>query len=91
MDSRRVSMMKNGIQKFRLFKEKEKINQVTHWDLDYLTKDEIQDLYNRKTGYYRQGDQKRHATGKGGQKFSLLLITIGILLLAGSLYVASLI
>jgi len=84
-------MMKNGIQKIRLFKEKEKLNQVTHWDLDYLTRDEIRDLYNRKTGYYRQKDEKRDATGKGRQKFSLLLITMGILLLAGSLYVASLI
>ena len=83
--------MKNGIQKIRLFKEKEKIHQVTHWDLDYLTKDEIKDLYNRKTGQYKQEDEKRNATGKSNQKFSLLLITMGILLLAGSLYVASLI
>ena len=83
-------MMKNGNQKIRLFKEKEKLNQVTHWDLDYLTRDEIRDLYIRKTGYFRKVDKKRHATGKGSQKFSLLLITMGILLLAGSLYVASL-
>ncbi len=84
-------MMNNGIQKIRLFKEKEKLNQVTHWDLDSLTRDQIRDLYIRKPGYFRQVDDKRHATGKSSQKFSLLLITIGILLLAGSLYVASLI
>ena len=84
-------MMNNEIQKIRVFKEKEKLNQVTHWDLDYLTRDEIRDLYVRKTVYFKQVDDKRHATGKGNQKFSLLLITMGILLLAGSLYVASLI
>ena len=83
--------MKNGTPKIRLFKEKEKIYQVTHWDLDYLTKDEIRDLYNRNTGQYKQEYEKRHSTGKSNQKFSLLLITMGILLLAGSLYVASLI
>jgi hypothetical protein len=28
--------MKNASKKFRIIKEKEKIRQVSHWDLDYL-------------------------------------------------------
>jgi hypothetical protein len=39
--------MKNE-KKIHLIKEDEKIRQVTHWDLDYLPKDEILDLYQRE-------------------------------------------
>jgi hypothetical protein len=37
--------MKKVKKKIRLIKEEEKIQQVTHWDLDYLSKDEIPDLF----------------------------------------------
>jgi hypothetical protein len=72
-----------------LFKEKEKIRQVTHWDLDYLSKDEILDLYNRKTVYHQQKEEIGHAIGKNTPKFLLLLITVGLLLLAGSLCISA--
>ena len=33
--------MKNEKRRFRLIKEEEKRRQVTHWDLDYLPKEEM--------------------------------------------------
>ena len=83
--------MKKGLQKIRIIKAKEKIHQVTHWDLDYLPKDEILNLYERKTGYHQNKVEIGHETGKRHQKLSLLLITMVFFLLAGSLYVAYLI
>ena len=82
--------MNNGIHRIRVIKEKEKIRQVTHWDLDYLPIDEVQDLYERKTVNGRQKEKTRHASGESNQKLSLLLIMIGLFLLAASLYFASL-
>ena len=46
--------MKKEKYKFRLFKEKEKIRQVTHWDLDYLPMHEILELYQRESGPSQQ-------------------------------------
>jgi len=83
--------MENHTRKIRVIKEKEKLNQVTHWDLDYLPKDEVQELYEHKTGHADQTGAVRQTSGESKQKASLLLIAIGVLLLAVSLYVASLI
>jgi hypothetical protein len=83
--------MSNETPTIRLYKEKEKLQQVTHWDLDYLSRDEINDLYKRETDHHPREDRQSHATAKSNQKLSLLLITTGVLLLAGSLFVASLI
>ena len=49
-----VQSMKKEKYKFRLFKEKEKIRQVTHWDLDYLPMHEILELYQRESGPSQQ-------------------------------------
>ena len=81
--------MKNE-KKIHLIKEDEKIRQVTHWDLDYLPKDEILDLYQRETGHYQQKNKGEHATDETNEKLPLLLIATGLFLLAGALYVASL-
>jgi hypothetical protein len=75
----------------RVFKERGKVNQVTHWDLDYLSKDEVRELYERRPDDFRRRDKKGLESRKPNQKLALLLITIGLLLLAGSLYVASII
>lgn len=83
--------MNNDTPKIRLYKEKEKLQQVTHWDLDYLSRDEINNLYERETGHHPREDKQSHATAKNSQKLSLLLITTGVLLLVGSLFIASLI
>ena len=83
--------MENGIQKIHVIKEKEKIQQVTHWDLDYLSMDEIRDLYDLNRIIFQRKDETRNPIGKDKQKLSLLMIAIGLFLLAGSLYVASLI
>lgn len=83
--------MEKGLKKIRVIKEKEKIQQVTHWDLDYLSKDEVRDLYELNPAQYQRKDEIRHSTAKSKQKLSLLMITMGLFLLAGSLYVASLI
>ncbi len=82
--------MKKGKNKIRLIKEDEKIRQVTHWDLDYLPKDEILDLYRRETGHHNQKTSIELADEKSYAKVSMLLITLGLLLLAGALCVAAL-
>ena len=82
--------MKKGKNKIRLIKEDEKIRQVAHWDLDYLSKDEILDLYERETGHHKQKIRIGHADDKNYEKVSMLLIAIGLLLLAGALCVAAL-
>lgn len=73
--------------KHRVFKEKGKIKQVTHWDLDYLPREEIDDLYlqKREENYRKAGPTYR----SGGKKLALMLIAMGLVLLAGSLYLAS--
>lgn len=43
--------MKKVKKKIRLIREEEKIQQVTHWDLDYLSKDKIPDLFKREKGH----------------------------------------
>lgn len=82
--------MKKGKNKIRLIKEDEKIRQVTHWDLDYLPKDEILDLYRRETGHHKQKTSIGLADEKSYAKVSMLLIALGLLLLAGALCVAAL-
>jgi hypothetical protein len=82
--------MKKRKNKIRLIKEDEKIRQVTHWDLDYLSKEEILDLYKREAGLHKQKIRIGHAVDKGYEKVSMLLIAIGLLLLAGALCVAAL-
>jgi hypothetical protein len=77
--------------KIRILKEKEKIQQVTHWDLDYLPRDEILNLYEQKTEHHQHRAEKLKQTGERHQKLSLLLIATGVFLLAGALYVATLI
>ena len=74
-----------------MFKERGKVNQVTHWDLDYLSKEEVFDLYERRSDDFQRRDKKGHVNRKPNQKLALLLTTIGFLLLAGSLYLASMI
>jgi hypothetical protein len=55
-----VRSMKNEKKKIHLIKEDEKIKQVTHWDLDYLPKDEILDLY--QTGNGKPPTEKQNCT-----------------------------
>jgi hypothetical protein len=76
--------MKKEKRQFWLIKEEEKIRQVTHWDLDYLPTKEILDLYQRKSS-------TEHVTDESNTKLSLLLIASGLLLLAGTLFVMSLV
>ena len=82
--------------KVRLFKEEEKIRQVTHWDLDYLSKDEILNLYKRGTGNLSPNNGIIHTTDNinktavSNRNISLLLIAIGLIMLTGALCVASL-
>jgi len=73
--------------KHRVFKEKGKIKQVTHWDLDYLPREEIKDLYLQKREKKHREAQPEHRSG--GKKLALMLIGMGLVLLAGSLYLAS--
>ena len=84
-----VRSMKIGKQKIRLIKEEAKIRQVTHWDLDYLPKDEILDLYEREKDHPQQETGIEHAIQESDKKLSLLLIATGLLLLAVVLCVAS--
>ena len=67
------------------------MQQVTHWDMDYLPKDEILNLYERETADHGQKQETVRATRKNRQKLPLLLIVMGLILLAASLFVASLI
>jgi hypothetical protein len=85
-----VRSMKNEKKKIHLIKEDEKIKQVTHWDLDYLPKDEILDLYRQGTGNHQQKNKTAHAADETSKRLPLLLIAIGLFLLAGARYVASL-
>ena len=81
--------MKIGKQKIRLIKEEEKIRQGTHWDLDYLPKDEILDLYEREKDHPQKEHGIAHASQESDKKLSLLLIATGLLLLAVALCAAS--
>jgi hypothetical protein len=83
--------MKKEKRKFRLIKEKEKIRLVTHWDLDYLPTDEILDLYQRKSGHSQQINSIENVTIESNKKLSFLLIASGLLLLAGTLFIMSLV
>jgi hypothetical protein len=56
--------MKNEKRRFRLIKEEEKRRQVTHWDLDYLPKEEILDLYQRGTVYHQQKNSTAHTNNE---------------------------
>jgi len=78
-------------QAFRIIKEKEKIRQVTHWDLDFLSRKDLRDLYRRKTGDSFQIAKREHATYRSNQTLAIVLIAAGLFLLASSLYVLSLI
>jgi len=73
--------------KHRVFKEKGKIEQVTHWDLDYLSREEINDLYVQKREKNRREAQPERRSG--GKKLALMLIGMGLALLAGALFLAS--
>ena len=83
--------MKKENQRFRLFKENEKIRQVTHWDLDYLPMDEILELYQRESGPSQQKNSNEHVTDEGNTKLSLVLIASGLSILAGTLFIMSLV
>jgi hypothetical protein len=83
-----VHPMKTENRQFRLIKEKEKLQQVTHWDMDYLPRDEILELYQRRTGYRQQTDKTARAIDESHQTLPWLLIAAGVLLLAGTLCVA---
>jgi hypothetical protein len=83
--------MKKEKRQFWLIKEEEKIRQVTHWDLDYLPTKEILDLYQRESGPSQQKKSNEHVTDESNTKLSLLLIASGLLLLAGTLFVMSLV
>lgn len=80
--------MKTEKQKFRLVKEEEKLRQVTHWDLDYLPRDEILDLYQRRTGYRQPTNKNGRAIEDSNKTLPLLLIAAGILVLTAALCVA---
>jgi hypothetical protein len=73
--------------KHRVFKEKGKTERVTHWDMDYLPREEINDLYLQQRGQNHKEAQPEHRSG--GKKLALMLIGMGLALLAGSLYLAS--
>ena len=83
--------MEKGIPKSRVNKEKEKINKVTHWDLDYLPKEKVQDLYEPNPVQHHMKEELRHSSGISKNKLSLMMIAGGLFLLAVSLYIASLI
>ena len=75
----------------RLIKEEEKIRQVTHWDMDYLPRDEILEMYKREKRHHGLRGRYKSATDKNSKALSLLMIATGLLLLAVTLYVSSLI
>lgn len=79
--------MEEKKKKHRVFKEKGKIKQVTHWDLDYLPREEINDLYFQKREKNHREAQPAHQSDS--TKLALMLIGVGLVLLAGSLYLAS--
>jgi hypothetical protein len=81
-------MEKKG-RKARVFKEREKLQQVTHWDLDYLSKDDLYRLSEWKFDPYRQSQQNGLDTRQNNRSLPLLLISIGTILLLGSLFIAS--
>jgi len=79
--------MEQQRRKHRVFKEKDKIERVTHWDLDYLPRQQISDLYAQKREKNHRETQPEHQSG--GKKLALMLIGIGFALLAGSLFLAT--
>jgi hypothetical protein len=79
--------MDENQKKHRVFKEKGKNEQVTHWDMDYLSREEVNDLYaQNREKKPREAQPERRS---GGKKLALMLIGMGLSLLAGSLYLAS--
>ena len=79
--------MDENQKKHRVFKEKGKLEQVTHWDMDYLSREEVNDLYAQNREKNPREAQPEHRSG--GKKLALMLIGMGLSLLAGSLYLAS--
>jgi hypothetical protein len=79
--------MEEEKKKVRIFKESEKNHQVTHWDMDYLTLEEVQALYNRQNG-------GRHLKPNRVVEFinnhiPTLMIGLGLLLLSAAIFMAS--
>ncbi len=70
-----------------VYKEGGKIRQVTHWDMDYLPKDEIEALYRPAIKPIPRGvaDPARRPT----PRLALALMGVGMLLLLFSVGLAS--
>jgi hypothetical protein len=81
--------MGKDVHKIRVYKEKEKIQQVTHWDLDYLSNDEILELYETKNERAHKLANIDMMETKSHINLALLLISIGVILLFGSLFMLS--
>ena len=79
--------MDENQKKHRVFKEKGKMEQVTHWDLDYLSREEVNDLYVQKREKNHREAKPEHRSD--GKKLALMLIGMGLALLAGALFLAS--
>lgn len=82
-----MPIMEEKQRKHRVYKEKGKIKRVTHWDMDYLPKEEINDLYAQNRGVSHRETQPEPRSG--GKKLALMLIGMGLALLAGALFLAS--
>jgi len=73
--------------KLRVYQEKPKTRQTTHWDIDYMTTEAVEDLY-----FGQPPPTTEPAPPKpkqSGNRPALILIGAGLILLGLSLVVAS--
>ena len=70
-----------------VFKERSKIGQVTHWDMDYLPKNEIEALY--ATQAPPPPRDRTDPKPRTNTRLALILVGIGVLLLLISLGLAA--
>ena len=71
----------------RVIKENGKLRQVTHWDIDYLSADQIETLYAKNDS--EPSRNVANSTDLSGTKWGLLLIGVGSIVLLFSLFLAS--
>ncbi|MFO7645739.1 MAG: hypothetical protein R6W95_15250 [Desulfosarcina sp.] len=74
--------------KLRVYQEKPKTRQTTHWDIDYMTTEAVEDLY------FGQPPPTAEPAAppkpkQSGNRLALILIGAGVILLGLSLVVAS--
>ena len=73
--------------KYRIYKETEKHQQVTHWDLDYLPGEKVRELYEQKVE--PKSGNCQICNRLKDRHLPLCLIAAGLFLLMGSLFVIS--